>query len=112
LQLNRYRIMLEKTGVHPDKLRVHIIVRDGGLAVATGRGIIKKTYMVSVKILPDSDVYGYFVSKAKDLAYALNENKWDIPCDARECWDGVRCRDYCEVAMYCSKGLIEIGGSR
>lgn len=112
LQLNRYRILLETTGVHVDKLRVHIIVRDGGLAVATGRGIIRKTYMVPVRILTDGDVSVYFAFKIRSLEEALRKNSWSIPCDTSECWDGVRCRDYCEVAMFCPKGLIETGGSK
>lgn len=110
LQLNRYCIKLEDQAINPDKLRVHVIVRDGGLAVARGRGITRNTYMVPVKRLDKDTVNAYFDKKAADLAKALSDGKWTEPCSARECWDGVRCRDYCEVAMYCPKGLIETGG--
>lgn len=66
--------------------------------------------MVPVRMLDDADVIGYFHSKQEDLTAALEQGRWDEPCDNRECWDGVRCRDYCEVWQYCPKGLIEHGG--
>ncbi len=112
LQLNNYRVKLEERGVKVGKLQVQILVRDGGLAVARSRGVERNSYLIPVKRLDDSDVYGYFLSKSKDLAVALEESKWTIPCDNRECWDSVRCRDYCEVALYCPKGLIEQGGTK
>ena len=49
-------------------------------------------------------------NKAKDLQMALDMGKWDNPCDNHECWDGIRCAQYCEVALFCPKGLIEKGG--
>lgn len=117
LQLNRYRILLEEQGIHPDKLRLHIIVRDGGLAVARSRGIDRNTYMVEVKKLDDGLVKEYFMVKSLALDKALNPDNYLIPkdksiepCNNRECWDGVRCRDWCEVAIYCPKGLMEQGG--
>lgn len=106
LQLNRYRIKLEEKGIHPDKLRVHVIVRDGGLAVARSRGIEKNTYMVPIRKLDDGEVIPYFQEKADELTSALNLGKWDEPCTNRECWDGQRCKGYCEVALYCAKGLL------
>lgn len=106
LQLNRYRLMLEERGLKIGRMQVQITVRDGGLAVAYGRGLERNIYTVPVKRLVDSDVLGYFQSKSKDLAYALENKTWTEPCDNRECWEGRRCADYCEVAMYCSKGLL------
>jgi len=109
LQLNRYRLMLEETGIHVDRMRVHVIVRDGGLAVARSRGIERNTYLVPVMRMDNGEVKGYFDYNADCLQEALAQGEWHEPCDNRECWDGVRCRDYCEVAMYCPKGLIEKG---
>ena len=112
LQLNRYRVMLKDQGINISKLRIHVIVRDGGLAVARSRGIERNTYMVQVRILDDEEVKDFFDSKAKDLQQALTDGKCTIPCDNRECWDGKKCRDYCEVSLYCPKGLIEKGGKQ
>lgn len=109
LQLNRYRVLLEETGIHVDKMRVHAIVRDGSLAVARSRGVERNTYLIPIERLPDGDVKEYFHVKAEALKTALRDG-WTVPCDDRECWEGVRCRDYCEVAMYCSKGILETGG--
>ncbi len=112
LQLNRYRVMLKEQGINVDKLRVHVIVRDGGLAVARSRGVERNTYMVPVKILDDEEVRMYFHIKSKNLDEALTIGSCTTPCDNRQCWDGIRCRDYCEVALFCSKGLIEKGGKQ
>ncbi len=110
LQLNNYRVKFEDaTSIHIDKMRVHCIVRDGGLAVARSRGVTQNTYLVPIVRLPDDDVKEYFHVKAEALSTALRDG-WTVPCDNRECWDGIRCRDYCEVATFCPKGLIEKGG--
>jgi len=110
LQLNRYRIGLKEFNVTPDKMRAHVMVRDGGLAVARSRGITRNTYLIPIPQLDDDMVTKYFTGKAYELDQALENGKCDEPCNNRECWDGIRCRDYCEVAMYCPKGLIEKGG--
>ncbi len=109
LQLNRYRIMLEETGIPVGRMRVHAIVRDGGLAVARGRGVERSTYIIPIQRLPDDKVKMYFHIKAKSLEEALRNNSWTTPCDNRECWDGARCRGYCEVASFCPKGILEGG---
>ena len=112
LQLNNYRIMAEARGIVPDKLRVHVMVRDGGLAVARGRGIERNTYLIPVPKMDDGEVNDYFITKATHLQQALHVGVWSVPCSERECWDGIRCRDYCEVWNYCPKGLIEKGGKQ
>jgi len=110
LQLNRYRVMLEEKGIHPDKLKVHVTVRDGGLAIAHSRGLDRNTYMIAVKVLPDDTVTEYFDTKQHDLALALSNGSWSIPCTDRECWDGIRCKDYCEISIFCPKGLLHQEG--
>lgn len=110
LQLNRYRIMLEERGLTINRMQVQVTVRDGGLAVARSRGVDRNMMMVPIKRLSDDDVRDYFYMKATQLAKALEDGSWSQPCSNHECWDGVRCRGYCEVAMYCPKGLIEGGG--
>ena len=34
---------------------------------------------------------------------ALEQGSWSEPCNSRECWDDVRCKEYCDVAMYYPK---------
>jgi len=109
LQLNRYRLMLEDAGIKVDKMRVHAIVRDGGLAVASSRGIERKTYLIPIKMLDDNEVRDYFEGKESELAQALALGGWDIPCNEEENWGGTRCKDYCEVARNCPKGVLYAG---
>ncbi len=109
LQLNRYSIMLMELGISVTKMRIHVIVRDGGLMIARSRGVEKNTYIKPIRELADSGVIAYFTGKSSQLIGALATSKLPEPCNNRECWDGIRCRDYCEVAMYCPKGLLEKG---
>jgi len=106
LQLNRYRIMLEERGIKINRMQLQVTVRDGGLAIAHSRGLTRNTYRIPIKMLDDGKVLSYFDDKAAKLAKALEQGSWDEPCNERECWDGVRCRDYCEVARNCPKGIL------
>jgi len=107
LQLNHYRLLAkDKFGINVTKLRVQVTVRDGGLTVAKTRGIERNTRMVTVKLLDDGYVQGYFDSKAKRLLDALETNTAPEPCNEQECWEGARCKRYCEVSLYCPKGML------
>jgi len=108
LQLNRYRIMLrQEVGINVTRMRVHAIVRDGSLAVATSRGVYRNTYLIPIRMLEDEVVADYFSRKEMELHDALKRGGWTVPCNSQECWDGRRCQDYCEVWNYCPKGLLE-----
>jgi len=111
LQLNRYRIMLEELGVSIKRMQVQATVRDGGLAIAYSRGVMRNIYRIPVLRLEDDTVRSYFTMKEQDLSYAL-EHGWSIPCDDAESWEGLRCKRYCDVALYCPKGKLvkSIGG--
>lgn len=106
LQLNRYRIMLEELGISISKMQLQVTVRDGGLAIASSRGITRNIYRIPIQRLKTEKVIDYFRIKEQDLSMALSVNKWEVPCNNRECWDGVRCERYCEVARYCPKGML------
>jgi hypothetical protein len=112
LQLNRYRVMVKKLGLNITKMRIQATVRDGGLYSAKGKGVLKKIYMLPVKLLPDEYVEDYFLAKDICLRDALFHNKWDIPCNVLESWDGARCEGYCEIWEHCPKGTLvhQIGG--
>lgn len=106
LQLNHYRIMLEELGIAISKMQLQVTVRDGGLAVAHSRGITRNIYRMPIQKLDNEEVIAYFTIKANNLRLALEQGKWEQPCDSRECWEGARCKGYCEVARYCVKGLL------
>ncbi len=111
LQLNNYRVKLKALGINIAKMQVQATVRDGGLAVATSRGVTENIYKIPVRMLPDNDVIEYFTGKDHDLQQAL-EHGWTEPCNSRESWDGRKCADYCDVWNWCSKGKLvrSIGG--
>jgi len=104
LQLNRYRILLASRGFTIDEMRVHVIVRDGGLVTAKQRGVFRNTYMIPVQKLANDYVLEYFRIKQANLQKAMNWGEWDTPCDDRESWGGNRCKNYCPVNKYCEKG--------
>jgi len=106
LQLNRYRIMLEELSIAVSRMQLQVTVRDGGLAVAHSRGVTRNIYKIPIQKLETEKVIEYFRTKEQDLSTALSANKWDIPCNDRECWEGARCKGYCEVARYCPKGIL------
>lgn len=107
LQLNNYCLKAEeKFNIHISKMRMQVTLRDGGLAVAKNRGLTRNIYMIPIPRLPGNDVRSYFLQKEQDLSTALSSNYWGEPCSNHECWDGKRCESYCEVAMYCPRGML------
>ena len=106
LQLNRYRIMLEELGLKVSKMQLQVTVRDGGLAVAISRGITRNLYLIPIKELNDTSIISYFDAKGAKLLQALADGECLDYCDDRECWEGRRCKGYCEVSIYCPKGIL------
>jgi len=114
LQLNRYRVMLEGHGLKIGRMQLQVTVRDGGLQIARTRNITKNIYLIPIKRLDDEDVISYFFQKESKLIEALEKYKHDPlylpePCNDSECWNGARCRGYCEVVQSCPKGIMEQG---
>jgi len=109
LQLNNYRTMVEKFGIVISGMEIQPTVRDGGLAVAATRGINFNMKLIPIERLEDSYVIGYFEAKNADLMEALETGQCE-PCNLKECWDGNRCKGYCDVANWCPKG-IQIKGA-
>ncbi len=105
LQLNRYRVMLEHLGLTVHKMTLQVTVRDGGLFIAKDRGVVKNIYKIPVKKLDNDFVENYFKFKGACLKQALEEG-WGESCNNDECWDGIRCKSYCDVAKFCPKGQI------
>ncbi len=105
LQLNRYRVKLAGLGVKVGRLQLQVTVRDGGLYIAHNRGVFRNAYKIAVKILPDEDVLTFFKWKTDQLLDALAKDQWDTPCTEYECWEGIKCARFCDVAAHCPKGV-------
>ncbi len=103
LQLNKYRLEMEKRGFPVDDMRIMCIVRDGNTHIARGRGVMRNIYYFRINRLPDDEVKAYFNRKRIALLFALKHG-WSKPCTPEENWGGIRCGRYCEVAEFCPLG--------
>lgn len=109
-QLNRYRIMLKTlASITVHRLQLQATVRDGGLYVAKERGVFHKIYLIPIPILPDDEVEGYFAHKQEALKLAMEQDHWELPCNVRESWEGMKCAEYCDVWEFCGKGKLVHG---
>jgi hypothetical protein len=105
MQLNGYRILYEEQ-YKPNRinaLKVFIIVRDGGLQVATSRGITRNIYYVDVPMIAMATVQEYFFTRRDLLLKALESGKVPRVCSDTECWNGAKCLKYCNVAQWCAE---------
>ena len=105
LQLNRYRIMLEELGIKVNKMQLQVTVRDGGLFISQQRGVFRNIYNIPIPFLDNTMVKDYFKRKESCLQDALLYG-WDEPCSEQESWGGRRCKEFCDVAIYCPKGKL------
>lgn len=104
LQMNNYRFLAQKMGFKVTELKCQITVRDGNTQSAYRNGINFNLIMIPVPILPDDEVIDYFSSKALALKNALAGNTLPNICPPDECWQGRRCRGYCDVVEFCQRG--------
>jgi hypothetical protein len=113
LQLNNYRVKCKDLGINVTRLQAQIVVRDGGLASASQRGIDRNMYKIPVKMLDDNFIRNYFGQKQSALLDALEQYKQNSaylpqPCSDIESWSGRRCSEYCDVNLHCPKGALTI----
>jgi len=113
LQLNHYRLLLQKRGYTISGMQLQITVRDGGLQVARERGVTAPIYLVPIPKLDDDTLEQFFAQKHKALLKAVETNTMPEPCTESESWNHRRCKDYCEVAKFCPQGqrVAITGGS-
>jgi hypothetical protein len=104
LQLNNYFYEIKKRGQRLDKIKLFVMVRDGGTYIARSRGVERNIYYFDIPILPEEEVTEYFETKRKALMQALEQDSWDLFCTPAENWDGLKCKNYCEVAEFCPLG--------
>ena len=111
MQLNFYRIMLERTqDIKIDRMFNFVIVRDGGTFVAQNRGINEKVCFIEQEILPDKFVLDYFLYKRDELLKYIETDIMPPICDNRENWDFRKCENYCSCSKYCDYKNYMIGG--
>jgi len=102
MQLNRYRVMVnKKLGYVITKLKCQITVRDGGIMVASTRGITKNIYFLDVPIITNDKVNTFFKAKDKEILEVINAGTCSTECTEEERWDGIRCKRYCHVNHLC-----------
>lgn len=104
LQLNNYRIKIEELGFPVSKMYIQATVRDGGCISAKTRGVTALAYKIEVKRLDDEFTREYFKSKREALITALDTMQLPNVCNAKESWDGRRCKGFCSVVFWCPEG--------
>lgn len=101
IQLNYYRLLLERAGFKISRMYIQAICRDASLRIAQERGIDKPVYIIPINRISDSWLTRYFQHKAKLLRKAI-ENKTLPPiCSFRERWGNRKCLDYCAARENC-----------
>ena len=101
-QLNIYRYLFWKMyGKVIDSLNIFAIVRDGGTKIALERGILQKTYTFPVPVVPFEKVEAFVTKRSQELREVMAATTAPALCSPDECWQGKRCKDFCEVSEAC-----------
>ena len=101
IQLNAYRMLLERTGFKVSRMYVQAICRDASLRIAQERGITKSVYIIPINRISDRWLTRYFRHKAKVLRDAISTNNLPPVCSFRERWDNRKCLSYCAARENC-----------
>ena len=102
MQVNAYRVLLEKHGKPVDKMYIHVLVRDGGTFMAKKAGITRRTLWIPIDRMDDDEVIAYMTTKAAALHTALEQGFAPI-CNQHERWERDRkCKDFCPVNKFCA----------
>ena len=101
IQLNYYRMLLEKQGFKVSKIFIQALCRDSNLRIALERGIDKTVYIIPINKISDHWLKKYFKHKAKILREGLEKNLLPPVCSHRERWGNRKCLDYCAARENC-----------
>jgi len=104
VQLNYYRMLLEKQGFTVNRMEIQAFCRDYGLQTAVQRNITKPIYLIPIHRISDHWLDLYMGTKAGRFHEAMEKKKLPPACSARECWNGRKCLGYCDVAGSCPWG--------
>ena len=102
IQLNYYRMLLERAGFKVNRMFIQAICRDSGLRIAAERGITKPVYIIPINKISDHWLEKYFRHKAKLLRDAIQSNSLPHICSHRERWGDRKCLAYCAARENCS----------
>ena len=100
-QVNMYRYLLEAKGHKVKAMKLQMNVRDAGTYTAKDRGIYKNIYYVDIPFVDNDILIPYFIDKRDRLLDHLSSKTIPQKCSETETWDGIKCRNYCEVRHLC-----------
>lgn len=115
VQLNDYRMKLEKHGLPVKQMVVEMLVRDGGTYIANSRGVYQKACLAVINKISDIWIERYMRAKWKNLKYALDNHVLPPVCRPRERWynnktgASLKCSTFCHARFNCSFGRREMG---
>jgi len=101
IQLNYYRMLLERVGFKVNRMYIQALCRDSGLRIAAERGITKSVYIIPINKISDHWLNRYFQHKARLLRNAINSNTLPPICSVRERWGNRKCLGYCAARENC-----------
>ena len=101
IQLNYYRLLLERAGFKISRMYIQAICRDASLRIAAERGIDKPVYIIPINKISDHWLNRYFQHKAKLLREAMATKTLPPVCSFRERWGNRKCLDYCAARENC-----------
>lgn len=107
MQLNKYRINLEKKHLRIDKMKIEATIRDGGLNATVRNNIDRKIYIIEIPKLKNKYVIDYYNKKSKALKIAVAHGYAPM-CNERERWlndqgENVKCERFCQVSKHCKE---------
>jgi len=101
IQLNAYRMLLERVGFKVNRMYIQALCRDSGLRIAAERGITKPVYIIPVNKISDHWLTRYFQHKSKILREAIATKTLPPICSVRERWGNRKCLGYCAARENC-----------
>ncbi len=101
IQLNYYRMLLEKAGFTVKRMVIQALCRDSSLRMSAERGIERPLYLIPIGKISDRWLTRYFTAKAKRLQKALETKTLPPICSARERWHNRKCLEYCDARQHC-----------
>ena len=101
IQLNYYRLLLERAGFNVSRMFIQALCRDSGLRIAAERGITKPVYIIPINKISDHWLQIYFSHKAKLLRTAIETKTLPPICSFRERWGNRKCLGYCAARENC-----------
>ena len=105
IQLNYYRILLQKQGLEVTRIVIQAMCRDNSLRIAKERGVKKPIYLIPINFISDRWITRYMEHKADALSKAFQTGILPPPCKPKERWHDRKCLSYCQVATHCPYGI-------